>query len=666
MTQIFPQVEYRYFLTDLLTNQIISEVPFRGVSYGRVNRRAGDFSGKIPFIEATKGLDLYEATMPGRSGLYIMRNGVCVWGGIIWGRSYEAESRELDISAAEFMSYYYHRTIWQTLQYGTDYVGIFSYQVSGGTATITTESPHGFAAGDRIAITFTSPLVDGNHLVTAVTGADQFQFETTNPDGAGSSTTGACRGLEDSWDVARDLIFRANTDLSGINFANEAIKPSKEFEFSVTSKERSGNFVTLRGPAEHDMIVGQEIEVNEVGSGFDGFHIISEIPDTNSVRFELIGSDVVKENLPGIRELNVVTKEITDGVATLTLDQEHGASVGQTVFLSGVDAFFTGRLDSTFNGRFTITDVPSPRSFSYISGSLLNSGPDAVAGGIATFGSKVVYGDYGSYVANADIGIGFENFDKSGFYQATRVIRGFEQKMVGEVLEEYSNTVEGGFEYRIDCDYDYNTAQFTRTFKIIPIDLEDLPASNEYYEPSDFGADRLVFEYPGNMMSFSVEETAEYAATRFWVVGNIEDLADSASQPYGGTAERSLLDNKTGLSWPLLDQVETLDNVEDEETIFNYSKDYLFEAKPPMGIYEVKVNGSLDPQIGTYFPGDWCSLIIDDEFVRSRLATDQEPRADVLVRKIESYEVSVPDNPVFPEEVSLTLISDWKVDQRGN
>jgi hypothetical protein len=666
MTQIFPQVEYRYFLTDLLSNQIISEVPFRGVSYARVNRRAGSFSGTIPFIEATKGLDLYEATMPGRTGLYIMRNNVCVWGGIIWGREYEAQSRELGISASEFMSYYYHRTIWQTIQYGTEFVGIFSYQVSNGTALVTTETPHGFRVGQRIAITFTSPLVDGNHIITAVTAADQFEFETTNPDGIGTSTTGACRGLVDSWDVARDLIFRANTDLAGINFANEAIKPSKEFEFSITSKERSGNTVTLRGPSEHNMIVGQEIEVVEVGSGFDGIHIISEIVDNNSVRFNQIGSDVPPTSLPGIRELNVVTKELFDGVATITVDKPHNASIGQTVFLNGVDAFFTGRLDSTFNGRFTITNVPTPTSFSYISGGLLNSGPSPVAGGIATFGAKIVYADYGSYVANSDIGVEFENFDKSGFYQATRVIRGFEQRMVGEILEEYSNTVDGGFEYRIDCDYDFDTAQFTRTFRIIPVYLDELPPSNEYYEPSDFGADRLVFEYPGNMMSFSVEESAEYAATRFWVVGNIEDLADSASQPYGGTADRSLLDNPNGKSWPLLDQVETLDNVEDEETIFNYSKDYLFEAKPPMGVYDITVNGSLDPQVGTYFPGDWCSLIIDDEFVRSRLASDEEPREDVLVRKIDSYEVSVPDNPVFPEEVKLTLISDWKVDQRGN
>jgi hypothetical protein len=663
---IEPEVEYRYFLTDLLTNQIISEVPFRDVSYERANRRAGSFSGKIPFIEATKGLDLYESTMPGRSGIYIMRNDICVWGGIIWSRSYEAVSKELDVQGAEFMSYYYHRNIWQTLQYGSDFVGIFSYQVSNGVATITTEEPHGFSVDDRIRITFTSPLVDGTFSITGIPSASQFEILTGTPDGSGVSTSGACRVLIDTFDFARNIIFQANTDLEGVRFANEIIKPAREFEVSVISKERSANVVTLRTSQPHNIIVGQQVETIEVGSNLDGYYIVTEVPNENSIRYELIGSDVPRATLPGIRSLNVVTKQLLNNVATITLEQPHNASVDQVVFLNGVDAFFTGRLDSTFNGRFVITGIPSSNSFTFSSGGILNVGPEGVAGGVATFGSKIVYGDYGSYTANSDIGIEFENLNKSGFYQDTQVIRGFEQKTVGEILETYSNTVDGGFEYRIDCDYDYDTAQFSRTFKIVPIELEELPASNEYYEPEDFGADQLVFEYPGNMLSFTVEESAEYAANRFWVVGRITDLSDAASQPYAGAADRSLLDNKEGRSWPLLDQVETLDNIEDELTIYNYASDYLFEAKPPMGIYQIRVNGSIDPVVGSYFPGDWCSLIIDDDFVRQRLAHDQEPREDVLVRKIESFSVKVPDNPVFPEEVDLRLISDWKVDRRGN
>jgi hypothetical protein len=451
-----------------------------------------------------------------------------------------------------------------------------------------------------------------------------------------------------------------------LNFANEAVKPAKELESSVIFKERSAGIVTLRTDTPHEVIPGQEIEVMEVDPQLDGFHIAIETPDDRTIRYQLLGGDVPRTSVAGIRTLNVVSKQLQSNVATIVLDAPHQASVGQTVILTGVDAFFTGRLDTTFNGRFTITGVPTANSFTFSSGGILDVGPEGVAGGLALFGSKVIYGDYGSYTSNGDIGIQFENFDKSGFYQDTQIFRGFEQKTVGEILEQYSNTVDGGFEYRIDCDYDYDTATFSRTFKLLPIDLAEPPQEGDVYPVTAFGAEKLVFEYPGNIITFSVEESAEDAATRFFVVGNVEDLADEASQPYAGAADRKLLNNKTGRSWPLLDQVEQLDEIEDELTLHQYARDYLYESRPPIGTYSIVTNGSVYPQVGTFFPGQWCSLIVDDEFIRQRLANDQEPRDDLLIRRIDSYSVSVPDEAFIPEQVSLTLVTDWKVDQSGN
>ena len=659
-------VEYRYFLTDLLSNNIISEVPFREVSFSRANRRAGEFSGTIAFVEATKGLDLYEATMPGRTGIYIMRNGVCVWGGMIWGRTYSVSEQTLEVTGAEFMSYFYHRNIWQTIQYGSNFIGVSSYQTSGGTGTITTEFPHGFRIGDRVRVGYVNPTVDGVQQITNIPSTNTFQFSTTSADSSGISTAGAVRSLVDGYDLARNLIYQASVDLGGLGFANEVIKPAKEYQASVISKERSSNIVTLRTSADHEAIPGQEIEVVEVGSGLDGSHTIIEVPNARTIRYELAGPDVARTSLSGIRSINVLTKSLASNVATLTLDQSHSASVGQTVIVEGVDAFFTGRLDTTFNGRFTITGTPSANSFTFSSGGILDVPTEGVAGGQATFGSKFIYGDYGSFTSNADIGIDFENFDLSGFYGDIQVYRGFEQKTVGEILEEYSNTVEGGFEYRIDCDYNYDTASFSRTFRIFPIELREAPQSGELYSASDLGADLNVFEYPGNIIDFTVEETAEDSATRFFVVGNIEDMSDDASQPYAGATAKDMLNNPNGRSWPILDQKEQLDSVEDELTLYQYAQDFLYESRPPIGKFEIVVNGTISPPVGSYFPGDWCSLIIDDEFVKQRLASDQEPRDDILIRKINTYEVEVPDNPAFPETVTLELITDWKVDQRGD
>ena len=663
---LLQDIQYRYFLTDLLSNQIISEVPFKGVSFERANRRAGSFSGTIPFLEATEGLNLYEATMPGRTGLYIMRNGVCVWGGIVWSRSYSVDSQELEVEGGEFLSYFYHRNIWQTIQYGSDFIGVAEYSVSGGVATVTTELPHGFTEGSTVRVTFTNPIVDGTHTVSSVPSATQFQFATDFADGSGFSTSGACRLLIDTYDLARDLVFRVSSDLGGLEFANEFIKPAREFQAPVTSYARSSNVVTLRTQEAHEVIPGQEIELFEIDNDIDGFYIASEVPDNRTIRFESFGSDISTTQLPGTRILNVVTKQLTNNVATITVDQAHGASIGQTVFLDGVDSFFTGILDQTFNGRFVITDIPTPTSFSFSSGGILNVAETTVAGGLARFGSKVVYGDYGSYTSNSSIGIDFENLEKSGYYQDTQIYRGFEQRTVGEILEEYSNTVDGGFEYRIDCDYSYDTASFTRTFRLLPIDLAEPPPPGDVYPVTAFGAEKVVFEYPGNIETFEIEETAEDSATRFFVVGNIEDLNNEASQPYAGTAALNLLNNSNGRSWPLLDQAEQLDRIENELTLHDYAQDYLYESLPPISTYSLTVNGSLSPEVGTFFPGDWCSIIIDDPFIQQRLASDQEPRDDVLVRKISSYKVSVPDSPSFPEMVDLEITTDWKVDQSGN
>ena len=104
--------EYRYFTTNLLSNDVLAEIPFKSVSFERALNSAGTFSGTIPVLPSNTGMDLYNSTMPGKTGLYIVRDGVCVWGGIIWSRSYNVVDRSLNVNASEFTSYLYHRNIW--------------------------------------------------------------------------------------------------------------------------------------------------------------------------------------------------------------------------------------------------------------------------------------------------------------------------------------------------------------------------------------------------------------------------------------------------------------------------------------------------------------------------------------------------------------------------
>jgi hypothetical protein len=659
-------VSYRYFLTDLVSNQVIAEIPFSGVSYERAIRKAGSFSGTIAAIEATKNYNLYEVTMPGRTGLYVLRNGVCVWGGMIWSRSYSESSKQLSVDASEFTSYLYHRNIWQTLIYGSEFIGISSFSIASGVATVVTEEPHGFQINDFVKITFTNPTVNGTHKVTSVSSSNQFSFIVSAGNVVSTPiTSGAVRKLVDTYDFVRDLVARLNNDLGGVNFANEVIEPGETLEHSVISLERENGEVTIKTLEEHSLVPGQEFELIEVNPNINGLHTVKETPDSKTVIFELFGSNIPLTAASGIRTLYVTQRSLTNNVATITTHLPHGGQVGQKVFLSGIDSFFSERLDILFDGEVTIKTVPTPTTFTYDKASVLDYPIATVSGGTATLGSRINYGTYGPYTANSDIDIQVGTNKTSGLYQDTQIIRGFELKTFGEVLEDYSNNLNG-FEYRIDCDYDFSTASFTRTFTLLNIENpNEISESVSYTDEERLGYNEVVFEYPGSISTFTIEESAEDAATRFFVEGNISDLSDAASQPYAVAADETLLNNQEGRSWPLLDQVEVIQNTGDEDTLYSYAQEYLYESKPPIGDIKITVNGSLTPIVGSYLPGDWCSLIIDDPFMLARLADDQEPRDDILVRKIQSYKVSVPDTPAFPETVDIDLITDWKVDQAG-
>jgi hypothetical protein len=669
-------VKYRYFLTDLVSNSVIAELPFTGVSYERVLKKAGSFTGSIPLIAATSRLNIYDATMPGRTGVYVMRNDVCVWGGIVWGRKYDQSSKTVTIDASEFTSYFYHRNVWQTLLYGSDFIGISSFSITNKIATVITEEPISidptrFRVGNYVKVTFTNPVVDGTHQIISIPSANSFTFAVDYGNITSTAiTSGAVRKLIDTYDFVRDLMFQLSTDMSGLNFANDVIEPASIKEVSIISKKRDNGRVVLETLEDHSLVPGQEFEIIQVGSGLDGYHSVTEVPDNNTIVFELSGSNVSKTTLPGIQTFYVTKKKLQSNVATLTTHIPHGAISGQTVVINNVDSFFSQRLDENFNGRYVITSTPTSTTFTYNQpspeGRLY---PDiaevTVSGGTVTVGSKAVYGTFGPYTSNSDLGITVGSNKPSGLYQDTQYLRGYELKSFGEILEDYSDNLDG-FEYRIDCDYDFTTASFTRTLVLMDIENpNEVTVSPDMSDEERLGFNNLVFEFPGSISTFSVEESAEDAATRFFVEGNITDLSDAASQPYAVAADTSLLNNPLGKSWPLLDQVEMVNNTADETILYSYAQEYLYESKPPMGDFNISVNGSLSPTVGTYVPGQWCSLIIDDPFVLARLESDQEPRSDIIVRKINGYKVSVPDAPSFPETVDLDLITDWKVDKSG-
>jgi hypothetical protein len=403
---------------------------------------------------------------------------------------------------------------------------------------------------------------------------------------------------------------------------------------------------------------------------------IDDLPD-------LTNASSITTNVTG-KAFNAKTKTVY-----LKVTSDEGFVAGQKVIITDVDDY----KETIFDGTFTIVSFGKVDNVWQITYKSTNKtykknigtfdtknnltkyvNDTSASPGKATVDAAIYVGSYGSYMQNSDIGLEFSTYENSGNYQRVPSYRGHELKNVGEYLSEYSdkyivkpNSTKiirniYGFEYRIDCVYDPATSSFRRIFKFLPINYPNAPVHGEVSPPSRFGADKFVFEYPGNISSVSLEESAEEASTRFFMVGSDGGTGTSdASKSYIGVAQKSLIAD----AWPMLDATESNDKLDFLNEISENAHRYLNETKPPSGVFQIGVVGNLDPIVNTYQPGDWCSIIVNDKFVQDRLSSDLEPRNDVIVRKILSYSVDVPDAPSTPESVSLSLITEWDVDNRG-
>ena len=109
---------YRYFFADLKTNAVLAELQLTGVSFTQQLNTTGTLTGRIQISGFnTANANLLNATIPARTAIYVDRNGVIVWGGIIWSRDYSSKTQTMTFNAREFMSYFERRRIIANLGY---------------------------------------------------------------------------------------------------------------------------------------------------------------------------------------------------------------------------------------------------------------------------------------------------------------------------------------------------------------------------------------------------------------------------------------------------------------------------------------------------------------------------------------------------------------------
>ncbi|MFJ1698193.1 hypothetical protein ACIOHC_24260 [Streptomyces sp. NPDC088252] len=113
-----PEHTYTYLFCDLMTDTVLAELPLSGVTYSTILNGIGTLTATVPYADETIPLDPETATTPGRTAVYVDRDGVIVWGGIVWTRQPNG-ARSKEIQAAEFLSYYQRRYVKTTLSTDT-------------------------------------------------------------------------------------------------------------------------------------------------------------------------------------------------------------------------------------------------------------------------------------------------------------------------------------------------------------------------------------------------------------------------------------------------------------------------------------------------------------------------------------------------------------------
>ena len=545
---------YRYYLADLKTGAFVMEVPFGSVSWSRKVSGAGSFSGSISADPLQDNYDLYETTMPGRYGLYVIRNGVCLWGGIIWGREYDITSKVLKVDALELTSYLHHRTFWKSV---------------------------------------------------------------TIPDGT---------SIKDMLETIIEYVANDQKDVD-----DKTGYSASDLHNQIVSYSQTGFVVTVLTTEVHNYNNGEAVYIG-------GFK-------TNVVNG---GQDYYNGEF--IISVDLATENSVSNAFSFTVSDDGGDTDGQTI---------------------------------------------GVAAGVGPY--STVLSEQNTVQASASMNLTIDIDDDLKPWLITSALsqdnnpfnfRGHDGKYVGELVENFATKgvpcyfqtdptrqeTSKRFDFYIESSFDVYTRTFSNVFKawLVRKDNND-PTSDtevainlsELYGPSKVAASNYIFEHPGNVVAISLNENSNTAGTRTWVIDNANagGNAEVAAKFYASYTNLSYLQK----NWPLLDLLVTDReiNAETDQQVFKHAFEIGYKNSPPIGEYSVTVNGSFDPEVGTYLPGDWCVLVPGDSFISERLRPPYENRENLLVRKINSFDVTVPDNPTFPETVKLELVSEWEVSRQN-
>jgi len=117
--------QYTFYFGSLATGTISGALPLKSVSFSMAINEPGSFTAEInladPNIRKMAPIDL---TTPAKAALWIDRGGTLIWGGIVWGRTYDAATYRLKLSGSTFDSYGAKRLVDYSTTFSEDEIQI--------------------------------------------------------------------------------------------------------------------------------------------------------------------------------------------------------------------------------------------------------------------------------------------------------------------------------------------------------------------------------------------------------------------------------------------------------------------------------------------------------------------------------------------------------------
>lgn len=109
---------YRYLLGDILTGEINAELPFTSASFSHILNAPGAFSGTMSLQQPDKVCTIVQESLNlGRSTMYVERDGVIVWGGILWTEAIDFDQLTYTVSGEGWHSYFRRQVLDEDLTY---------------------------------------------------------------------------------------------------------------------------------------------------------------------------------------------------------------------------------------------------------------------------------------------------------------------------------------------------------------------------------------------------------------------------------------------------------------------------------------------------------------------------------------------------------------------